>query len=49
MVTPFYIYQHYFVRYDWGRSAENLLFISVFRVGIEFDSHHPLYFLKGTF
>ena len=25
-----------------GRSAENLLFISVFRVGEEFDSHHPL-------
>ena len=29
-----------------GRSVENLLFISVFRVGEEFDSHHPLYFLQ---
>lgn len=48
MVAPFYIYRHYFVRYDFGtiggRSAENLLFISAFRVGEEFDSHHPLYF-----
>lgn len=51
-MAPFYIYQHYFVRYDFGtiggRSAENLLFISVFRVGEEFDSHHPLYFFAGS-
>ena len=51
MVAPFYIYRHYFVRYDFGtiggRSAENLLFISVFRVGEEFDSHHPLSFFSG--
>lgn len=41
----------YRVRYDFGTREDEalkiLLFISIFRASMEFDSHHPLFLLES--